>query len=237
MTCQSVTKWVCAFAASCCWGLLARWTFQCHSLVMDTLWKHLETTLGLFLCEKVAISTLVPGEVAVMDTFFSILSPGCMRVSLGEREREREEKCNLFPNFSAHKDKHRISPAELLLCTWVGNIGTTAWLKKVGGGNWRDPQQRKIFFFWVCVGDECWLIPPIIQPLRSQVHRFFWPPLASCSALSQARKSKCQSSSIVPAFSAVMYYLLTRCVCWISSLISQRIPLQHETFASSSVPI
>ena len=153
-----------------------------------------------------------------------------------ERERERE-KCNIFLNFSAHKDKHRISPAELLLCTWVGNIGTTAWLKKVGGGNWRDPQQRKIFFFWVCVGDECWLIPPIIQPLRSQVHRFFWPPLASRSALSQARKSKCQSSSIVPAFSAVMYYLLTRCVCWISSLISQRIPLQHETFASSSVPI
>lgn len=92
MTCRSVTKWTCAFAVFCCWSFLARWTLHCHSLVIDTLWKHLETTLGLLLCEKVAISTLVPGEVAVMDTFFSILSPGCRRVSLGERERERERR-------------------------------------------------------------------------------------------------------------------------------------------------
>lgn len=39
-----------------------------------TLWKLLETAVGLLLCEKVAMSTLVPGDVAMRDTFFSIFS-------------------------------------------------------------------------------------------------------------------------------------------------------------------
>lgn len=62
-----------------------------QSVVTETFWKPLQTTLGLLLCEKVAISTLVPGELAMMDTFFSILSPGCRTASLAERSRERRE--------------------------------------------------------------------------------------------------------------------------------------------------
>lgn len=65
---------------------------HCHSVMIETLRKPLEIILWLLLCEKVAISSLVPGEVAVMDTFFSILSPGCRTTILGEREEKRNVK-------------------------------------------------------------------------------------------------------------------------------------------------
>lgn len=72
---------------------------HCHSVMIKTLWKPLETILWLLLCEKVAISSLVPGEVAMMDTFFSILSPGCRTTILGESK----EKHNLKMHCLARK--------------------------------------------------------------------------------------------------------------------------------------
>lgn len=88
--------------------LLGRQTLHCHLVTIETLWNLLETTLALLLCEKVAISTLVPGEVAVMDTFFSILLPGCRRTILGERERERVKRNVIFSNFASSNNTQGI---------------------------------------------------------------------------------------------------------------------------------
>lgn len=98
--------------------LLGGWTLHCHSVMMETLWKPLKTMLWLLLCEKVAIRSLVPGEVAVMDTFFSILSPGCRTAILGEREEKRNVKMHCLARLKvAISNGHHFS-----VCLWVMGV-------------------------------------------------------------------------------------------------------------------
>lgn len=76
-------------------------SLQSHSVVTETLWKLLETMLGQLLCENVAISSLVPGEEAMMETFLVILWPGCSKTSLQGRKK-KVRKTQTFPNISSH---------------------------------------------------------------------------------------------------------------------------------------
>lgn len=74
------------------------WCRHAHSVLTQTLWKLLETAVWLPLCEKVAISSLVPGDVAVMGTFFSILSPDCSKTILAEGEVKVTQRCTGYSN-------------------------------------------------------------------------------------------------------------------------------------------
>lgn len=68
-----------------CSGL---WLPHRQPAVTEILWKLLETVAWQPLCEKVAISNLVPGEEAVMEMFFCIVLPGGSRTTLiGRREK------------------------------------------------------------------------------------------------------------------------------------------------------
>lgn len=55
----------------------------------DSLWKLLEAVMESAPCDSVAIRTLVPGEVAVIDTFFQIVFPGSRTATLWEEEEQR----------------------------------------------------------------------------------------------------------------------------------------------------
>lgn len=68
-----------------CSGL---WLPHRQPAATEILWKLLETVAWQPLCEKVAISNLVPGEEAVMEMFFCIVLPGGSRtILMGRREK------------------------------------------------------------------------------------------------------------------------------------------------------
>lgn len=69
----------------------------------ETLWKVLDMALELPLEENVAFSTLVPADEAMMDTCFSIFSPGCRRFRL--RKRSTLLDSNSHKDNAAHAHK------------------------------------------------------------------------------------------------------------------------------------